>query len=97
MAYWGHLGPISGVVTFITLPINSLQLTAKAPENRLYIPKGNNRNPTIHLQVQLLLVSGRVLTYLLDILLMVQKSCTTWQCKKPGKKKGFQLPISTGE
>ena len=43
--------------------LHSLKLTANAPENRPKRPKRKRpRNPTIHFQVQLLLVSGRVLT-----------------------------------
>ena len=33
---------------------------SKRTENRPFAPKGNNRIPTIHFQVRLLLVSGRV-------------------------------------
>ena len=49
---------VKGLVASI-LP--SPKRTANAPENRPGPQKGNNRIPTIHFQVLLLLVSGRVI------------------------------------
>ena len=52
------------LVNEVNLPkknmLPSLKLTAKAPENRPFSPKGKACLPTIHFQVFLLLVSGRV-------------------------------------
>ena len=49
------------LIHFSQEKIPSLKLTANAPENRhVYAPKGKDHLPTIHFQVHLLLVSGRV-------------------------------------